>query len=70
MAKDYFSKRDKSLGITWAKLHQYIFLNSNLHLSCVPLKTRKAFIEKMYNYFLIILSAVFVEIVVSSFQLP
>ena len=48
MAKDYFSKRDKSLGITWAKLHQYIFLNSNLHLSCVPLKTRKAFIEKMY----------------------
>lgn len=26
MAKDYFSKRDKSLGITWAKLHQYIFL--------------------------------------------
>lgn len=30
MAQDYYSKRDKSLGITWAKLDQYICKNTKL----------------------------------------
>lgn len=48
MANYSYSKRDKSLGITWKKLHQYICQDPDLHLCCVPLNSRKAFIEKMY----------------------
>lgn len=53
MASYSYSKRDKSLGITWEKLHQYLCsykgpADSDSHLCCTPLRSRKAFIEKMY----------------------
>lgn len=45
MAKDYYSKRDKSLGITWFKLDQYICKNTQL---CqIPLKQQE-FMDKMF----------------------
>ena len=45
MAKDYYSKRDKSLGITWFKLDQYICKNTQL---CqLPLKQQE-FMDKMF----------------------
>lgn len=45
MAKDYYSKRDKSLGITWVKLDQYICKNTQL---CqLPLKQQE-FMDKMF----------------------
>ena len=45
MAKDYYSKRDKSLGITWFKLDQYICKKTQL---CqIPLKQQE-FMDKMF----------------------
>lgn len=45
MAQDYYSKRDKSLGITWAKLDQYICKNTKLCKT--PLKQQE-FMDKMF----------------------
>ena len=45
MAQDYYSKRDKSLGITWVKLDQYICKNTQL---CqIPLGQQE-FMDKMF----------------------
>ena len=45
MAQDYYSKRDKSLGITWAKLDKYICKNT--HLCKKPLGQQE-FMDKMF----------------------
>lgn len=45
MAQDYYSKRDKSLGITWSKLHKNICGNSQL---CQTFIKQKEFMDKMF----------------------
>lgn len=45
MAQYYYSKRDKSLGITWAKLDQYIC--KNIQLCQTPLGQQE-FMDKMF----------------------
>ena len=45
MAQDYYSKRDKSLGITWDKLNQYICKNTQL---CQTTLGQQEFMDKMF----------------------
>lgn len=45
MAQDYYSKRDKSLGITWDKLDQYICKNTQL---CQTPLRQQEFMDKMF----------------------
>ncbi len=45
MAQDYYSKRDKSLGITWAKLDQSICKNTGL---CKIILNQQEFMDKMF----------------------
>lgn len=45
MAQDYYSKRNKSLGITWDKLNQYICKNTQL---CQTTLGQQEFMDKMF----------------------
>ena len=45
MAQNYYSKRDKSLGITWFKLDQYICKNTQL---CQTPLGQQEFMDKMF----------------------
>ena len=45
MARDYYSKRDRSLGITWAKLDQYLCKNAQL---CDIILKQQEFMDKMF----------------------
>ena len=45
MARDYYSRRDKSPGITWAKLHQYICCDPGI---CQNSLKQQKFMEKMF----------------------
>lgn len=45
MAQYYYSKRDKSLGITWEKLDQYICKNTQL---CQTTLKQQEFMDKMF----------------------